>query len=88
MKTELIDRIRFLVNKADDYLVAVPYEDSKHVRWSRSPFDGYRFEYYRVAKSVANRVGGTVRAFDPICGDILRLHGRDRYADTGVNKSV
>ena len=47
-----------IIRKNGEYLVGVPYSDTTFLRWSTSPYDAYRMERRRIAKRIADRVGG------------------------------
>lgn len=65
------DYTAFIITKNGEYLVAAPYADTLVVRWSISPWDGYRMSRYKLAKMVADRVGGRVVTFNPITGRVV-----------------
>ena len=56
----------FIVRKGTEYLVGVPYTDTLMLRWSTSPYDSCPIHRRKVAKRVADRVGGEVVEFNPI----------------------
>ena len=61
-----------IIQKCNEYLVGVPYSDTTFLRWSTSPYDAYRMERRRIAKRVAERVGGVVVEFCPITGNVIQ----------------
>ena len=65
----------FVVRRGNEYLVAVPYDTAMFIRWSTSPWEGYHFHRRRIAKRVADRVGGDVCFFNQVSG-ILKMEGK------------
>ena len=60
----------YIVVKNGYYLVSKPYPDTLFVRWSNSPYEGCRIERLKLAKMIANVVGGRVVTFNPVSGDL------------------
>ena len=61
----------FIVTSESGYLVGVPYTDTLMIRWSWSAYDAYRFWRRSTAKAVAERVGGSVKQFDSLTGEVI-----------------
>lgn len=61
----------FIIVKNYQYLVGVPYVDTKAVRWSVSRSDAMRFRVREDALKVANIVGGRVEEINTITGVIV-----------------
>ena len=62
-----------IIQKNGEYLVGVPYSDTTFLRWSTSPYDAYRMDRRRIAKRIAERVGGNVVEFCPITGNVRQV---------------
>ena len=58
----------YIVRNGTEYLVGVPYTDTLVLRWSTSPYDSCPIHRLRIAKRIAERVGGEVVRFNPITG--------------------
>lgn len=61
----------FVVVKNRQYLVGVPYVDTRAVRWSVSRSDAMRFRVREDALKVARVVGGRVEEINTITGVIV-----------------
>ena len=59
-----------IITKNGGYLVGVPYTDTLMVRWSVNKYDAAQFRRRRIARRVADRVGGRVVIFNPLNGNI------------------
>ena len=59
-----------IIRMGNKYLVGLPYTDTLMIRWSSSPYDAYPMHRKRIAKKVAEMVGGEVVCFNPILGEI------------------
>lgn len=68
----MIDYQCYIIIKNGQYLVAAPYSDTMMIRWSNSPYDGYQMKRYKLAKMVADRVGGRVVEFNPVNGSVVQ----------------
>ena len=62
----------YLVIKNWQYLVSAPYADTFFVRWSNDKYDGMRIHRYRLAKMLADRLGGRVVEFNPLNGRVVQ----------------
>lgn len=62
----------YLVIKNWKYLVAAPYADTIMVRWSEDKYNGKRIYRYRLAKMLADRLGGRVVEFYPLNGKVVQ----------------
>lgn len=57
-----------IIKVNNEYLVAIPYEDTKVCRMSISPYDALPINDSVIANKIARKAGGTVVVFNQITG--------------------
>ena len=62
------DNSVFMIKRGNEFLVALPYQDTLFVRWSIYKYDGAMIHRRMIAKRVADRVGGRIVKFNPVSG--------------------
>lgn len=63
------NREQYVIKKGNQYLVGCPYDDSSYIRYSTSPYDGFRgFRCFDDALHLARIVGGKVMRFNHLTG--------------------
>ena len=62
------ERLRYIIQKGNEFLVAIAYTDTKLPRYSMSPWDAAPIERKEDAERVAEKVGGDVKVFNPVSG--------------------
>ena len=60
----------YVLRKGNEYLVGCPYDDTTFARFSISPYDGYPFNEFMAAWSLARRINGVVMKHNRTTGKI------------------
>ena len=58
----------YVIKKDGRYLVGCPYDDSCFLRWSDSPYDGYKSKNFDRTRRMAYLLGGKVKRFNQLNG--------------------
>lgn len=61
---------RYVIQKENEFLMGMPYDDSMFCRWSASPYDGYQSKSFNTAIRVAKQLGAKVMVFNKLTGDV------------------
>lgn len=56
----------YVVKQGRQYIVAIPYKNTKYCRFSPSPYDAWMTRDREQAEEVARRTGGIMVLFNPI----------------------
>lgn len=60
----------YVIKKGNLYLMGVPYDDSSFMRWTNSPYDGYRTKSFNTAIRVAKLTGCKVVKHNTLNGRV------------------
>ena len=64
-------RAGLIVTKDGEFLVSTPYDG--FMRWSNNIYDAKLFERYRMAKMIADQMGGSLMKFCPVTGEAVNV---------------